>query len=308
MKATAPKYILLLSLCVTLLTIPLSSASPVHAQAATDALVLLNAHDIREMDQAVAFIQSQGGRVPITFAPRALFVKLPARAASDWIGQARIAAIITAPTDAERIEADYGDQAGLAARAWNGILQKARVPRPALPPGNDLIHDAFVAPDQPARAPSGMRAPPTSSYTSEFMHGSAQVDVFLLESNGAIDPNTENWTTTMRDNVVSEITAGLNWWATAATQGGRPGANLTFNITFHTPFNEPSVVATGYEPINRPQSAESLWVAQIMANLGYGGSYYSAVRSYDHARRCASALHRRGDADTPARRFHKRPA
>lgn len=286
MKQKAPKFLLWFG--VLGFALFLVSASTASAQASTDALILLNANDIHEMDQAVVFIQAQGGRVPITFAPHALLARLPARDVSGWIGQARIAAIITASADADQIEANFGDQAELAARAWNQRLNDARNPVAApSTPGRDLIRDALIAPDQPARAPRAINAPPSSYYTSEFMSGSVQVDVFLLESNGTIDANTENWTTTMRDNVVNEITAGLNWWITAATQGGRPAANLTFNITFHTPFNEPSIVATGYEPITRPQSNESLWIGQVMANLGYGGSYWSAVRSYDQARRSA---------------------
>ncbi|MBM3131268.1 MAG: hypothetical protein FJ009_21925 [Chloroflexi bacterium] len=279
------------SLCATLATLLSFASAAASAQSirATNALVLLDSTGSAQMERAITFIQAQGGRAPITFAPRALLAKLPERDVSNWVGQAGIAEIITTPADADRIELDYGDQAGLAARGWNGILQKARAPRQTLPPGNDLIDDALVAPDLPVRAPNGVSAPPTSDYTSMFMYGAVQVDVFLAESNGTIDANTENWTTPMRDNVVSEITTGLNWWVTAATQGGRPAANLTFNLTFHTPFNEPNVVATGYEPINRPRplSTSMLWIGNIMTNLGYSATF-AGVRQYANARRNAT--------------------
>jgi hypothetical protein len=88
--------------------------------------------------------------------------------------------------------------------------------------------------------------------------------------------------------VVSEITAGLTWWAAAAIQGGQPSANLSFNLTFHTPFNEPAVVRTTYEPITRPHTDQKLWMGQIMSNLGYTDYYFTAVRQYVHSRRVAT--------------------
>lgn len=72
------------------------------------------------------------------------------------------------------------------------------------------------------------------------MYGSVQVDLFLPESNGSLDSNSESWTTPRRDQVVSEVTAGLTWWA--ATQGSKPSANLSFNITTYDPFNAYSTV------------------------------------------------------------------
>jgi hypothetical protein len=276
MKPLAPIFITAFALLLTTSAPAIIAAPPL-----TRAFVLLDADTLAQMDETIAFIRARGGTTPITFAPRALIAHLPA---GDWVGQSHIRAVITDLADVDAIEIAYGDQAGLGARAWNGMIQKSRAPKIVTPPGEDLINDALAPNDQFARAPD---APPSSYYTSVFLYGSVQVDVFLPESNGAIDPNTENWTTAMRDQVVSEVTAGINWWATTATQGGRPSANLSFNIVFHTPFNEPSIVATSYEPITRPHSDQALWIPQVMANLGYTGSYLSSVRSYNHARRTA---------------------
>ncbi|MBI5304348.1 MAG: hypothetical protein HY868_19600 [Chloroflexi bacterium] len=274
----------LLALTMCALALVRVSPSTLHATTTlSDAFVLLDADNIAMMDQAVAFIRAQGGRVTVTFAPHALLARVPNDA--NWVGQAHIRAIVTDTADADLIARDYDAQAELAARAWNGLRAKARAPRQELPPGSDLINDTRIASDAPPRGVHSVSAPPSSYYTSMFAFGSVQVDVFLVESNGTIDANTENWTTTARDSVVSEITAALNWWVLAATQGGRPSANLSFNIVFHTPFNEPSIVATGYEPINRTTDDEGLWIGQVMTNLGYSGNYWSAVRSYDHARR-----------------------
>jgi hypothetical protein len=250
-----------------------------------DALILVRANTIAEMDQAVDFIRARGGRVLVTIAPNALFVDLPTTGTAGWVGQRGIEIIATTQVDAEATTIQYGEQAGLAARAWNQMLATLREPDTSAPPGMTPLNDALIPSDRPPRAPAVPSAPPTSSQTSEFLYGSVQVDVFLPESNGG----TENWTTTMRDNVVAEVTAGVTWWASAATQGGRPSANLSFNLTFHTPFNEPSIVATNYEPIanNHPTSSSLLWIGDILSHLGYSASI-SGARAYVNAQRVAA--------------------
>ena len=253
-----------------------------------DALILIDAADIIEMDRAVAFIQARGGHVPVTFAPHALFAALPATGSAGWIGQHGIHSILTGRVDVAAIETAFGVQAALASLAWNERLDSAHDPVDrALPPGSDLVNDVLPG-DDPAAAGQGTgMAPPASSSTSEFLHGRVQVDVFLPESDGSLDPNTETWTSTQWSQVSAEVAAGVTWWATTATQGGRPSAHLTMNVTMHTPSNEPAIVATEFEPISRPHTDQWRWIGEIMARLGYGGWYQSAVRSYVHDRRVA---------------------
>jgi hypothetical protein len=248
-----------------------------------DALVLVEAASIEAMDEAAAFIEAGGGQVFVTFAPHALLVKLPPDDGETWVGRAGIQMIITGPADTAQIKRIYGNQAGLAARTWNDWRFAATLAEVELAPGADLVNDALSAPDQSGELEA--QAPPLAEATSEFLYGRVQVDVFLVESNGAVDPETETWTTGQRDSVVSEVTAGVTWWAATATQGDRPPANLSFNLTFHTPFDEPAVVGTDYEPIMRSSFAEDLWIGQIMSNLGYNGHYRTAVRQYVHQRR-----------------------
>jgi len=103
--------------------------------------------------------------------------------------------------------------------------------------------------------------------TSEYMIGDVAVGIILLESNGGIDPNSEDWTPAEESNVVSEIQAGLNWWAAR-----EPNAKLTFIYDIHYK------VPTRYEPITRTgyhefppgsQSGESLWIPEAMSYLGF---------------------------------------
>jgi len=99
--------------------------------------------------------------------------------------------------------------------------------------------------------------------TSEFLIGNVQVEVIFLESNGTIDSNSENWTSTEENNVMSEINAGLDWLKTQ-----NPDANVSFWVEAQYR------IPTSYEPINRSHTDQSLWVSEAMTFLGYPGSYY----------------------------------
>jgi hypothetical protein len=260
-----------------------AKALPPAAPPPVDALVLVDAASLAAMDETVALIEAAGGQVLVTWAPQALFVKLPSDGGGGWIGRAGIQMILTGPANVAWIERVYGGQAALAAQTWNEWRFATDPLKPELPPEVALVNDALSAP-----ALSGldkMETPPTIGATSEFLYGRVQVDVFFVESNGIIDPNIETWTTGQRDQVVSEVTMGVTWWAATARQGGQPPANLSFNLTFHTPFDEPAIVEVNCEPILRPSTAEGLWIGQIMSNLGYNGDYQTAVQQYVHNRR-----------------------
>ncbi len=270
-----------------LLALVLTGTPAVQAQGTdggsrpADALVLTGAQSIEAMQNVVDFINSQGGAVLVTFAPHALLVRLPEGGPADWAGQAGIRAVYTGAVDAAAIQTTYDEQAGQAARVWNNWQNSLAGLGELL--GETPPNDALLPPELPGEI--GPLDVPQSYQTSEYMYGSIQVDLILPESNGSLDTNRENWSTSRRDQVVSEVTAGTAWWASTATQGGRPGANLSFNITVRDPFNQSSTVSTRYEPIARPQTDQGLWIEEIMGHLGYSGYYYSAVRSFAHARR-----------------------
>jgi parallel beta-helix repeat protein len=94
--------------------------------------------------------------------------------------------------------------------------------------------------------------------TSEYMIGSIAVGVILPESNGAIDPNTENWTETEESKVIAKITNALNW-----LKAYNPSANISFSMEVNYR------VPTGYEPISRWYGEYPLWVTETIDNLGY---------------------------------------
>ena len=76
--------------------------------------------------------------------------------------------------------------------------------------------------------------------TSEFLLGDISVAVIFVESDGSIDPQTENWSSSRESQCVSEIQNGLNW-----ITNQNPDANLSF--TYHYYYGRTNLNAqTGY--------------------------------------------------------------
>jgi PKD domain len=125
---------------------------------------------------------------------------------------------------------------------------------------------------------------PTPGYydTSEYLLGSVGVGLIFLESNGVIDPSTENWNSTEISNVQNQITQALTWWS---NQNFNAGVNCILDV--HT------AVPTSYEPIIHPSAMtdptyEKLWVSEAMASLGYNsGDWMQRTRDYVNAMRTA---------------------
>jgi len=131
-----------------------------------------------------------------------------------------------------------------------------------------LLNDALIPPDIPPKHNS----PITPGYyeTSEYLIGSGAVGVIFLESDGTIDPQTENWISSEESAVVGEIQLGLNWWSVQ-----NPAADVSFTLEWNYR------VPTSYEPIMRPHTDEGLWISEAMTYLGYPGAYYfTQVRDY----------------------------
>jgi hypothetical protein len=111
------------------------------------------------------------------------------------------------------------------------------------------------------------------------MAGSVAVGIVAVESDGSVDPSTEDWTSDEKQHIFGEIVTALNWWAEL-----EPRANLRFVYNDH--FSNP--LPTGVEPIGRPQHDEQYWIADAMSALGYDApSYFTRVRDYNNGLRTA---------------------
>ena len=109
--------------------------------------------------------------------------------------------------------------------------------------------------------------------SSEFMIGRVAVGIILPESDGRIDPSTEDWTEDERALVRSEIAAALEWWTAR-----EPKAHLTFICDDGTI----APITMSYEPITHGLNDQELWIAEVMEKKGYrGSSYFEQVRCYN---------------------------
>lgn len=119
--------------------------------------------------------------------------------------------------------------------------------------------------------------------TGEFMLGRVVVTPVFLESNGAIDANTENWTPAQINQVVSNIQTGLNWWSQLlATKSSVHTLDFIIDTTYTS-----KLTPTPYEPISRNSNDHSLWVSRFLSDEGYSGgaSLNDNVRAFNNAQR-----------------------
>ena len=252
------------------------------------------------MLQNVKYIESIGGTIAHRFPPHILIGNIPADHISNLKGHMNIVDIVTEPLNVSSVS-DYGRTAEIAVNVWNNnYLKKATeegLVSVATPEPGPIIGDMLNLPENTKRGVLLAQLPNTNGQikqaliqpymaefydTSEYMIGNVTVGIIFLESNGSIDPDTENWTSTEEYSVISEIQAGLNWWKVR-----EPKAKLTFTYDIHYR------ISTSYEPIMRPAPAgESLWIADAISNLGYIGrsTYFDNVYDYENSiRKLANA-------------------
>jgi len=151
-----------------------------------------------------------------------------------------------------------------------------------------------AAPVAASPPPAGQAPYGASSYDgSEFMIGDVWVTVVLLESDGSIDTQTEDWTTAEVDNVKAEVQEGLTWWETTFHSALQepPLHDLAFHIDF-TYADSP--VATGYEPITHPSYVDQeLWIDSFLDQVGYNTAddYSDDLVRWNHDQRLAHNTH-----------------
>jgi hypothetical protein len=116
----------------------------------------------------------------------------------------------------------------------------------------------------------------------EFMLGSVAVTPVLLESNGQLDPSSEDWTETQIADVLDNIEVGLDWWVdTLANQTSIQ--QLSFTID---PIYASTPVETKYEPISRRSNDYTLYVGEFLSKEGFStGNLEVDARAFNQAQR-----------------------
>ena len=232
------------------------------AASASDALIQVESGLYEDTKATVECINAFGGRVKIVVFPDIIIADMPPEIDARVFAYSEASAIHRGMLEPGEYEGDTRH----IITAWNNVyMGQAHTmgldeePSPdRMPLTNDVVpfYDGQVF----------FRPPGAQLHdVSEFMLGTAALAVVLAESDGSIDVESEDWTQTEKDQVTSEIIAGLDWYVTKA--GWR---DLTFYTQFHYD------VPTGYEPIKRPASQESLWRDQCINALGYLGTYAMA--------------------------------
>lgn len=119
--------------------------------------------------------------------------------------------------------------------------------------------------------------------TGEFMLGRVAVTPVFLESTGALDTSTEDWTAQQKATVLSNIQSGLNWWKQLlATQSSVHTLDFVIDTTYaDTP------VPTPYEPISRPSNSYVDWVSQFLTDKGFTQSteLEENIRAFNQSQR-----------------------
>ena len=253
------------------------------------ALVVLSTLDLASFHEAIAAVRDNGGEVLQAYPPNAFVASLHPARESALRRQSPAARIERGVVDADSVGA-LGGQARLGAYVWNTAFRG--LPDPTIPPPSGSPPEqqgpSFRIP--PAEAPGrGMVAyAPGSSQTSEFMTGTVVASVVFVESSGGTgycsppDGQTENWDLTRRNQVLSEIGAGLSFWTSRAD---RPSP-LTFVL------DDRGAQPTSCEPINHPADPdEGKWIADVLKAMGQSGAtpsnYYGEARAYAASRRAA---------------------
>lgn len=123
----------------------------------------------------------------------------------------------------------------------------------------------------------------TADDTAEYMLGRIAVTPVFLESNGQVDPSTEDWTPQQKASVFGNIQTGLNWWKQLlATKSTVHTLDFVIDTTYvDTP------AQTRYEPISGRSNAYSDWVSEFLVGAGFSQSFSleSNVRAFNNSQR-----------------------
>ncbi len=119
--------------------------------------------------------------------------------------------------------------------------------------------------------------------TGEFFLGRVVVTPVFLESNGAVDVSTENWTSAEIIAEKAKLERGLQWWQDAlAEQTDVHTLDFVVDYQFaNNPF------PTSYEPVSRVSNDYSLWVDEFLTGVGYNtpANLHTDIRSFNDAQR-----------------------
>ncbi|MFH1316801.1 MAG: hypothetical protein ABII01_04740, partial [Candidatus Woesearchaeota archaeon] len=228
---------------------------------AEDALIVLKSDDIAEMELTKTYIEGLGD-VKVVFPTHFMIADIED---TKGIKNDNILDVYTGRVD----KIDY-EGSEIVLSYWNQKFDARAFSRSSRAVIEvDPINDD--ARKMPIELGKDKYSAPGYYETSEYLYGDVVISLVFLESNGAIDTSTEDWSSFEKNNAINEIIDGLVWWEDLAP------ANVDLAIYL---LNEGSV-DTSYEPISRTTDEEGLWINEAIENLGFPGSNYF-LQTFDY--------------------------
>ncbi len=126
--------------------------------------------------------------------------------------------------------------------------------------------------------------------TAEFLLGTVNVNVVLMESNDVLSSDNptvgtaleENWTPASIASVKQKVTDGLEWWVDTLAEI-TDKHQLSFNIDFT---HADSPVSTRFEPITQPSTDYQFWIYDFLnSQVDTTGSFTTDVKTFNHQQR-----------------------
>jgi hypothetical protein len=263
-------------------------------------LILVDAESKEELANTRDFITAQGGRIAVVVPPRAILGWISPQLKARLVGRHKIRSIHTSAIDPGAVGFNDKDTL-LAVKLFNDVVsgklasrkerelemqsetkdehghQRFSLTRPPMldcsPPRPNLDKEEFIRNLQKMGATQILQnlesqVVPNYFDNSNTMDGSVAVAVFLVESNGAVDPNLFTWSEADQTYAIAQVIDGLNWWVdqSRAFNLSRP---LQFTVIPYRANNP--VAQQPYEPLIREGRFATLWVDAIMSNLGVSG-------------------------------------
>jgi hypothetical protein len=133
------------------------------------------------------------------------------------------------------------------------------------------------------RVMAGLPFGASTNDLGEFMLGRIAVTPVMLESNGTLDPSTEDWTPSHVSFVMNNLQRGLNWWnQLLAKESSVHTIEWVIDRTYVD-----NRLATPYEPINRTSNAYESWIGQFLSDTGFSNSFdfEQNIRSFNQSQR-----------------------
>ncbi|MFL6214654.1 MAG: putative Ig domain-containing protein [Blastocatellia bacterium] len=297
-------------LCCVLLVLLTATGAPALAQSNPPrppaewikgyTIVLVAAETKSELAEARDFIAQSGGTVAVVMPPRAIFGWITPAVEAQIVGKHGIRAVYRSVVNTP--PAGFRDrETEMAINLFNDIASGRRARRlqrdAARPAGPQTDRPGFIDAephphinrDQMVRNLRLLGAEPSGDVHTQFfgnsdtMDGSIAVALFLLESNGARDPNVYSWSAADTSDAVAQTLDGLNWWV-EQSRAFRLSRPLQFTLLTFAPTDAACQIS--YEPILHPANDAVFWIDQVMANLGAtSGDTLARVGAFDETLR-----------------------